>query len=156
MNFIQKASELILNLNIREQSAAQVSAKLGIGGKTEIKEIKRVLEALTRDGKLVYNAENGKYSAVKFAKGGKTGKASTRAKKPSNGTKANDYDRADRTENAPELTASDEGVIKIRGNIIDLNKNILTTKSGKTKPIYAGTLRGNKRGFAFQIGRAHV
>lgn len=152
MNFIQKASELILNLNIREQSAAQVSAKLGIGGKTEIKEIKRVLETLTRDGKLVYNAENGKYSAVKYSKNAKGGKTTAiRDKKPSNSTKKYDNERADRVENAPELTASDEGVIKIRGNIIDLNKNILTTKSGKTKPIYAGTLRGNKRGFAFLI-----
>lgn len=152
MNFIQKASELILNLNIREQSAAQVSAKLGIGGKTEIKEIKRVLETLTRDGKLVYNAENGKYSAIKYSKNAKGGKATAnRDKKPNNSNKNYDNERADKTENAPELTASDEGVIKIRGNIIDLNKNILTTKSGKTKPIYAGTLRGNKRGFAFLI-----
>lgn len=152
MNFIQKASELILNLNIREQSAAQVAAKLGIGGKTEIKEIKRVLETLTRDGKLVYNAENGKYSAVKYSKNTKGGKPTVnRDKKPSNSARNYDHEHADRNENAPELTASDEGVIKIRGNIIDLNKNILTTKSGKTKPIYAGTLRGNKRGFAFLI-----
>lgn len=152
MNFIQKASELILNLNIREQSAAQVSAKLGIGGKTEIKEIKRVLETLTRDGKLVYNAENGKYSAIKYSKNAKGGKATAnRDNKQNISVKKYDNERADKTENAPELTASDEGVIKIRGNIIDLNKNILTTKSGKTKPIYAGTLRGNKRGFAFLI-----